>query len=82
MSLAQNRISRSSSRKSQPPSLRPFSWISIGLGVCLVFFLMRFALISQKRYANVLPSWAYDPPPLVMKGGDPYVRALMRTISA
>ncbi|GAB4239969.1 MAG: glycoside hydrolase family protein [Elainellaceae cyanobacterium] len=28
------------------------------------------------------PEWAYTPAPLVMKGGDPYIRALMRTISA
>lgn len=28
------------------------------------------------------PYWnSYDPPPLVMEGGDPYIRALMRTIS-
>ncbi len=31
-----------------------------------------------------LPTWAYDelPVPLAMDGGDPYIRALMRTISA
>ncbi|MBD2460770.1 glycoside hydrolase family protein [Oscillatoria sp. FACHB-1407] len=28
------------------------------------------------------PSWDYTPAPLVMQGGDPYIRALMRTISA
>lgn len=28
------------------------------------------------------PSWDYTPAPLVMRGGDPYIRALMRTISA
>jgi muramidase (phage lysozyme) len=28
------------------------------------------------------PSWDTTPAPLVMKGGDPYIRALMRTISA
>lgn len=36
-----------------------------------------------KQYpVDLLPSWAYDPAPLVMRGGDPYIRALMRTISA
>ncbi|NJO40150.1 MAG: glycoside hydrolase family protein [Cyanobacteria bacterium CRU_2_1] len=28
------------------------------------------------------PEWNYTPAPLVMRGGDPYIRALMRTISA
>lgn len=28
------------------------------------------------------PEWSYTPAPLVMQGGDPYIRALMRTISA
>jgi muramidase (phage lysozyme) len=28
------------------------------------------------------PSWDVTPAPLVMRGGDPYIRALMRTISA
>lgn len=30
----------------------------------------------------VEPSWDQTPVPLVMRGGDPYIRALMRTISA
>jgi muramidase (phage lysozyme) len=28
------------------------------------------------------PAWNFTPTPLVMRGGDPYIRALMRTISA
>lgn len=39
-------------------------------------------MIAEHQYINLLPLWAYDPPPLVMVGGDPYIRALMRTISA
>lgn len=82
MSLAHNSTHRSSSNQSRSRLSHRLSWIAIGLSLCGIVALLRFALISQRRYANVLPSWAYDPPPLVMKGGDPYVRALMRTISA
>lgn len=82
MSISPNSIHSRATRKSQREASRRLNWIFFWLGLCAVLFFIRFAFISQKRYTNVLPSWAYDPPPLVMEGGDPYVRALMRTISA
>jgi muramidase (phage lysozyme) len=45
--------------------------------VCLVQWLIHGSLRSPTD-----PVFSVQQPPLVMKGGDPYIRALMRTISA
>lgn len=50
------------------------------LGALLV--LTRGRLTASKPQMHLLSSWMYQSPPLAMDGGDPYVRALMRTISA
>lgn len=55
-----------------------FVWLGLGI----VLFLSRGIFAAPNRQIHLLSSWIYEPPPLVMKGGDPYVRALMRTISA
>jgi muramidase (phage lysozyme) len=53
--------------------------IAIGclLSLCLVLLLRQ---PSRRQIQN--PTFATKNPPLVMTGGDPYIRALMRTISA
>ncbi|MDF5720444.1 MAG: glycoside hydrolase family protein [Rhizonema sp. PD37] len=48
--------------------------------LCLVY-LLQWYIRDDLRY-NLDPVFGVKQPPLVMKGGDPYVRALMRTISA
>jgi muramidase (phage lysozyme) len=45
--------------------------------VCLVQWLLHGSLRSRPE-----PTYRVKEPPLVMKNGDPYIRALMRTISA
>ena len=39
-------------------------------------------LYEARHHSPLDPSWEVTPAPLVMQGGDPYIRALMRTISA
>jgi muramidase (phage lysozyme) len=39
-------------------------------------------LLTKPEASPVDPSWNVRPAPLVKQGGDPYIRALMRTISA
>ncbi|MGJ3249392.1 MAG: glycoside hydrolase family 24 protein [Elainellaceae cyanobacterium] len=55
------------------------------LGSAAALSLILFAGLGL-GYRNwrslVIPRWTADPPPLVLKGGDPHIRALMRTISA
>lgn len=62
-------------------------WWSVTLAVVLWFSLTLaqdngwFRSLRSLRSPSD-PTWNYTPTPLVMKGGDPYIRALMRTISA
>lgn len=61
-------------------------WWSITLAV-IIWFLLTLARDNgwfQKLFLRSAtdPVWDYTPAPLVMQGGDPYIRALMRTISA
>ena len=57
-------------------------WIILIVGSGLIFLLSHLNLTNVKKIRKqVLPS-IYGTPPLVMEGGDPYIRALMRTISA
>lgn len=83
MSLTPKSISTTTDLKnSDDQASRRVNLLPFWLGLGAAFLLTQDIFMSHGRYINVLPSWAYDPPPLVMDGGDPYVRALMRTISA
>ncbi len=44
--------------------------------------LMLGHMVFRPEQSPSDPAWTYKPAPLVKKGGDPYIRALMRTISA
>lgn len=44
--------------------------------------MIGYVLIPEREPTPVDPAWSIRPAPLVKQGGDPYVRALMRTISA
>ncbi|MDX2215966.1 MAG: glycoside hydrolase family protein [Oculatellaceae cyanobacterium bins.114] len=60
-----------------------FDWLILISGIVAIGLIVMgepFRLgWGRSRYD---PSWDYTPAPLMMQGGDPYVRALMRTISA
>lgn len=68
---------------------KSFSFINFTRNLVLLMFIvgiiMFFADIYSKEVQKIqqrmLPS-LYNTPSLVMEGGDPYIRALMRTISA
>jgi len=48
-----------------------------------VFTLLICTIIAARKIPDILPKQAFGQlPPLAMQGGDPYIRALMRTISA
>ncbi|MGL5804458.1 MAG: glycoside hydrolase family 24 protein [Xenococcaceae cyanobacterium] len=61
-------------------SLR-FSWLLGGLGLLLLMLNLQ-GFFQQKQSFHNLPRTINSMQPLVMKGGDPYIRALMRTIAA
>jgi muramidase (phage lysozyme) len=54
---------------------------SIG-ALALTVLLLKYAGQWTERSLSNYPTGVYGTPPLVMKGGDPYIRALMRTITA
>jgi muramidase (phage lysozyme) len=45
-------------------------------------FFIQWLIRGDLRSSLLDPTFTQPQPPLVMKGGDPYIRALMRTISA
>lgn len=49
--------------------------------VALMVVLGISSFLAKPKSPPFVPSWGSPPAPLVMKGGDPYLRALMRTIS-
>lgn len=53
--------------------------IAVSVAILTALSLMWFSLVQQKAAPPQDPDWTA---PLVMTGGDPYIRALMRTISA
>jgi muramidase (phage lysozyme) len=57
------------------------SWWLSGLGLLLLVLNLQ-GFFQPKRSFHNLPSTNNSMQPLVMKGGDPYIRALMRTIAA
>ncbi|MGB3495099.1 MAG: glycoside hydrolase family protein [Elainellaceae cyanobacterium] len=67
----------------KPTRPTPLSWGPFWVAVGLALVLTRGGPVFERRpISNLMPAWAYNPTPLVMGGGDPYIRALMRTISA
>lgn len=64
-------------QKALPQPIRPQIWL-IPLAITVV--LMGSFLLKPKPIPDD-PVWQIHPAPLVMQGGDPYLRALMRTIS-
>lgn len=54
------------------------------LGIIAATFLLMWLTVLRERQPGLfsVSSGSYDPIPLAMQGGDPYIRALMRTISA
>jgi muramidase (phage lysozyme) len=56
--------------------------ITLNIMVLLIIFGSNFKLNQLKKLQHKILSNTYGTPPLVMTGGDPYIRALMRTISA
>jgi muramidase (phage lysozyme) len=71
--------------RQSPPREASNPWWSLICGIAflvLVYQLKGFQGFYQFLLPSSDPEWDYTPAPLVMKGGDPYLRALMRTISA
>lgn len=58
-----------------------FDWQNYGQALSKLFNYWQIGQPSSAPNANVSPS-LYGTQPLVMQGGDPYIRALMRTITA
>ncbi len=66
-----------------PISFEMLPGLRRGVGVIGLMFLLVNCQGGHQLHQSVdLPTSISTPPPLVMKGGDPYIRALMRTISA
>lgn len=63
--------------------VNPFKILSLfSLSVVAILLLNLFVTEIKKRSLIVPFFNSYEPQPLVMTGGDPYIRALMRTITA
>jgi muramidase (phage lysozyme) len=58
-----------------------FKMIAAAIG-CILLLWLASRLGQQSRRQEANPAFETGTPPLVMTGGDPYVRALMRMISA
>ena len=65
-------------------TFKPRRYRTIGIAIGCIVALWSVVLLRQTGHRQI-PNPTFETnrlPPLVMKGGDPYVRALMRTISA
>ena len=65
-------------------TFKPRYYRTIGITIGCIAALWSVVLLRQMGHRQI-PNPTFEtsqPPPLVMQGGDPYVRALMRTISA
>ena len=71
--------SKSKSKAAKQDSLPEFLEMVIGV---LSLMLLLLLLHYQEPRSQSDPVFKTQLPPLVMEGGDPYIRALMRTISA
>lgn len=85
--MASNPNDRSSTNRPYPRDTSGFWWsVIIAAAVWVMMTMMGYDNWFRFWRAPGEPtwdsSWDYTPVPLVMKGGDPYIRALMRTISA
>jgi muramidase (phage lysozyme) len=65
-------------------SLKPqhYQKIGIAIGAAISFCLLLILMQPSRRRLQNPTFGSIGMPPLVMTGGDPYIRALMRTISA
>lgn len=63
-------------------SLKQFGWKKAIVGLLSLVLLSLFWQQIEQRKISDNKNVSYFPPSLVMTGGDPYIRALMRTISA
>jgi muramidase (phage lysozyme) len=61
---------------------RVASWKLIGISGAIAFLSLYIFLRTGDRDPSRFSQNTYNPQPLVMQGGDPYIRALMRTITA
>ncbi len=69
--------------RSNPKSSSKFTaFFFSGSLILLLLFLNGMTQIFKERSLNFSQQMPLNPPPLMMEGGDPYIRALMRTISA
>ncbi|HEY9619344.1 MAG TPA: glycoside hydrolase family protein [Crinalium sp.] len=81
-----DRVPPSSAKSGSPKSNKTpgaFDWLIAASGLTAVAMIAMgqpFGFLTGRSPYN--PDWNYTPAPLVMNGGDPYIRALMRTISA
>jgi len=75
-----NNSSASADQKSSSNSSSP--WWSLICGLATLTLVAQLKGFDGLWRSPFDPEWDYTPAPLVMKGGDPYLRALMRTISA
>jgi len=58
---------------------RKLKWRSLIVGILSIVLLIMVWQGFNTRKTSTIPEYT---PPLVMRGGDPYIRALMRTITA
>lgn len=82
--MTSNPNDRSTTNRPYPKDTSGFWWsVIIAAAVWVMMTMMGYDnWFRFWRSPVVDPAWDYTPVPLVMKGGDPYIRALMRTISA
>ncbi len=63
-------------------NLKQFGWKKTTVGLLSLVLLSLFWQQIEQSKISEKKNVSYSPPSLVMTGGDPYLRALMRTISA
>lgn len=80
MSSETNHSTPSADQKPASDSSSP--WWSLICGVAILTLVVQLKGFHGLWRSPFEPEWNFTPAPLVMKGGDPYLRALMRTISA
>lgn len=73
---------RSLAIKNNSPNAQRIARPFYGLLVIAATLMLGHLFLSKFERSPSDPAWNDRPTPLVMEGGDPYIRALMRTISA
>ncbi|HEY9641121.1 MAG TPA: glycoside hydrolase family protein, partial [Coleofasciculaceae cyanobacterium] len=74
--------SSTSINSSKSPSETSSPWWSLICGLAIMVMAFQLKGLHGLGRSPFDPEWQSTPAPLVMQGGDPYLRALMRTISA